>query len=166
MRKCLFLAVCVALLTAPSALAIEQTFSMFMTGAQGVPSPGDPDGLGLGEITLNDITGQISWNFTYSDIASPTLMHIHGPNGSAGNSAGAFIGLGVSTSGGPGTLIDSLAHAPLSDISDILSDPSDFYVNIHNGDFPGGAVRGQLPEPSTLALLGVAVLAVLRRRRV
>ncbi len=26
----------------------------------------------------------------------------------------------------------------------ILSNPSSFYINIHNGEFPGGAIRGQL----------------------
>jgi CHRD domain len=29
-------------------------------------------------------------------------------------------------------------------VSDILSNPSGFYVNVHTGEFPGGAVRGQL----------------------
>jgi hypothetical protein len=29
-------------------------------------------------------------------------------------------------------------------ISDILANPAGFYVNVHNPDFPGGAIRGQL----------------------
>jgi uncharacterized protein (UPF0276 family) len=44
-----------------------------------------------------------------------------------------------------------------------------YYVNIHSGNFPGGEIRGQLllvPEPSPVALvgLGLALLAVGRRR--
>ena len=26
----------------------------------------------------------------------------------------------------------------------LLSSPADYYVNVHNADYPGGAVRGQL----------------------
>lgn len=30
----------------------------------------------------------------------------------------------------------------------ILQNPGDFYVNVHNPNFPGGAIRGQLSGPS------------------
>jgi hypothetical protein len=30
------------------------------------------------------------------------------------------------------------------EVQQILANPSDYYVNVHNGRFPGGAVRGQL----------------------
>lgn len=30
------------------------------------------------------------------------------------------------------------------EVQEILANPSSFYVNVHNGEFPGGAVRGQL----------------------
>jgi hypothetical protein len=31
-------------------------------------------------------------------------------------------------------------------LANIVANPSNFYVNVHNADFPGGAVRGQLQE--------------------
>jgi hypothetical protein len=146
------------------------TYRLEMTGAQEAPGPGDADGLGTGTLSLDALSGQISWDFAYSNIAAPTAMHIHGPNGSAGNSAGVYIGLGAGTTGSPGTLIGSLIHPDLTQISTILGNPTDFYVNIHNADFPPGAIRGQLgtlvPEPGSVILLSIgAGLLALRRRR-
>jgi hypothetical protein len=45
------------------------------------------------------------------------------------------------------------------------------YTNIHNAEFPGGEIRGQItptPEPGTLLLLGTgaAGMASLVRRRI
>ncbi len=102
------------LLASAPAWGASITASLTMTVAQEVPGPGDPDGLATGTITLDDSTGVISWNFLFTDIAAPSQMHIHGPNAPAGTAAGIFIGLGVSTSGGAGTRIDSLTHSPTS----------------------------------------------------
>jgi hypothetical protein len=31
-------------------------------------------------------------------------------------------------------------------LMDIIQHPQDYYVNVHNADFPGGAIRGQLKK--------------------
>ena len=31
-------------------------------------------------------------------------------------------------------------------MKDIRQNPEGYYFNVHNGDFPGGAVRGQLTK--------------------
>ena len=121
----------------------------------------------MGTLLVDDVTGVVSWDFSYADIDAPTAMHIH--TGAAGVPGGIFIGLGVTTSGGAGTLIDSVT-ANTTDVASIVANPTGFYVNVHNGAFPGGVVRGQLgtvvPEPSTAALcaLGLALLGVASRR--
>ncbi len=150
-----------------TASAASATYALSLDGSQEFPGPGDLDGTGVGTITLDDVTGDVSWNITYADIVAPSAMHIHGPNGSAGSSAGVLIGLGVNTSGGAGTLIDSLT-ANTTDVASILANGANFYVNIHNSEFGPGAIRGQLgtlvPEPTGIVLLGMGLVGLLSRR--
>ncbi|WDE13406.1 CHRD domain-containing protein [Thalassomonas haliotis] len=141
------------------------TYQMDLDGIQEVPV-GDLDGSAAGTISFDDVTGLISWDLSYANIDTPTAMHIHGPGGTAGINAGVFIGLGVNTSGGANTLIDSLV-ANLADVNMIINDPGGFYINIHTAEFPPGSVRGQLgnvlvPAPGTLPLLIIAALFLLQ----
>ena len=119
------------------------TFQLTMGGDQSVPGPGDEDGQASGTLTIDDATGLISWDFTYSNIADPAAMHIH--SGAAGGRGGGAVPLNVDTSGGTGTLIGSTT-ADATNVAAILASPSDYYVNIHNADFRPGAVRGQLGD--------------------
>ena len=169
MRKHLLaLALLATAVASAPASATTVTFALSMTGAQEVPGPGDADGTATGTITIDDSTGLISWSLAYANIAAPSAMHIHGPAAPVGVSAGVFVGLGVATSGGAGTLISSFTTST-ANAAAILASPSDFYVNIHNAAFPGGAIRGQLgtvvPEPALAALLAAGAIALVRRRR-
>ena len=160
-----------ALVLAPAArgLAAQATFDLDFDGSQEAGTVGDPDGDAKGTITLNDVTGNISWNITYSNI-EPTLsgFHIHGPAAPPGVSTGIFIGLGTGTTGGANTLINSIAAAPAS-VAQVLANPGQFYVNIHTTPtYAAGAIRDQLgtlvPEPSTLVLVSLALVGLRRRR--
>ncbi|MDE1463490.1 CHRD domain-containing protein [Spartinivicinus poritis] len=145
------------------------TKQLSLDGNQEVGTQGDPDGKAFGSISFNDVTGEISWDIQYFDIADPTAMHIHGPNGGVGKNADILIGLGVNTTGGKGTLIDSLI-AEIKDVTLILSHPTEFYVNIHNKEFPAGAIRGQVevavPLPATFLLLILGLLSLYSSRMI
>ena len=117
------------------------TFQVSMSGDQAVPGPGDDDGQASGTLTIDDVSGLISWNLTYANIADPAAMHIH--TGAAGEGGGVAVPLNVETSGGTGTLVGSTT-AEAASVAEILASPSGYYVNIHNADFRPGAIRGQL----------------------
>ncbi len=117
------------------------TFQLSISGDQEVPGPGDEDGQASGTLSIDDATNVISWSFTYSNIASPAAMHIH--TGAAGEGGGVLVPLNVEMGGEAGTLVGSTT-GDAADVMAILASPSDYYVNIHNGDFRSGAIRGQL----------------------
>jgi CHRD domain len=135
-----------------SASAATITLPINMNGSVEFPGPGDPDGSATGTMTFDTTTNTISWNITYTGIATPlTGFHIH--PGAVGTSGGILVGLGTTTSGGPGTLISSTTTTA-ANIATILANPTGHYANIHNGPFGGGALRGQLPKQYNVKLIG------------
>jgi CHRD domain-containing protein len=111
-----------------------------LTGEQEVPVPGDPDGIGFATVTVNPGQGVLCYELSVSGIAPATLAHIHeAPVGVAGP---VVVDLLPPTDGSSSGCVEvgrTLAK-------EILQDPSDYYVNVHNADFPGGALRGQLSK--------------------
>ena len=63
--------------------------------------------------------------------------------GAAGGSGGVVVPLNVESKLGEGALTGSIT-AERDIVTDILASPADYYINIHNADFPRGALRGQL----------------------
>jgi len=113
-------------------------FSTTLTGGEGVPGPGDPDGSGLAEITLVPKEKQICYEITISGIEPATMAHIHeAPAGVAGP---VVVSLDPPADGSS----SGCADAKRSLINAISKNPSDYYVNVHNAEYMAGAVRGQL----------------------
>lgn len=109
-----------------------------MTGAVEVPETGDPDGSGKAVIGLNLVEGLVCWSVVVKGIATPLAAHIHkGPAGTAGP---VVVPIGTPTNGAT----KGCGSAARALIRDIRNNPSAYYVNVHNKDYPGGAVRGQL----------------------
>lgn len=109
-----------------------------LTGAAEVPGPGDPDGRGTAIIQINPGKAQICWNIEVSDIEPANAAHIH--SAPAGIAGPVVVGLSPPTDGdsdGCEAIDRSLADA-------IRKSPQGYYVNVHNANYPAGALRGQL----------------------
>lgn len=118
--------------------AVKQGFTASMTGSQEVPGPGDPDGSGSAEITIVDATDNVCWDVNVRDIAPATAAHIH--RGAAGASGPPVVTLEAPTDGSN----EGCVSAPGALADEIEANPAAFYVNVHNAEYPNGAVRGQL----------------------
>lgn len=126
----------------------ETPYIAQLVGANEYPTVGDPDGVGAAAVTFSDLGAgdyEACWDMTYSDIATPTAAHIH--PGAAGVANPPTISFGVP---GPTSHTGCATTTELIAL-DILANPSQYYVNIHTGDFPGGALRGQLAKGSESA---------------
>jgi hypothetical protein len=117
-----------------------------LTGAQEVPVAGGPatgspsgDGTALVKVDGSSVTFQ----FTWTGISAPTAGHIH--QGAAGTN-GPVIAPLFSTPM-PDTVDAAAGAVTLKDAAlatQLRTQPSSFYANLHTKEFPGGALRGQL----------------------
>ena len=113
--------------------------SATLTGAAEVPGPGDPDGSGTARVTLNPGEGEVCFNLEVDNIGAATASHIH--VGGATVAGPVVVTLAPPPSGGSST---ACVSADRELVLEIRKNPSEYYVNVHNAEFPGGAIRGQL----------------------
>ncbi len=99
---------------------------------------GDPDGTGQFAARLNPGHTQLCYTLTSTMIAAPTAAHIHA--GQAGKSGPPVVPLQ------PQAATETCVAIDKAVADKILADPASYYVNVHNAEFPGGAVRGQLTK--------------------
>lgn len=103
-----------------------------LLGGNEVPAPGDPDGLGLADVRVEGT--EVCWRISVNAVGRITGAHIHaGPRGVAGP---VVVTLEPFRSG----CVDTARRTARF----IRQHPSEFYVNLHNAEFPAGALRGQL----------------------
>ena len=95
-------------------------------------APGAHDGYGLADVRVGD--RRVCWRITVSEVAPIAAAHIHaGPRGVAGP---VVVPLEPFDSG--------CTDVPRRKARFIASYPREWYVNVHNADFPAGSLRGQL----------------------
>jgi hypothetical protein len=117
-----------------------RTLSATLTGAAEVPGPGDPDGAGTATVIVNPGQRRICYEIEVRNIDPAAAAHIHeAPAGVAGP---VKVGLEAPTDGSSSACVSVSRELAL----EILKNPADYYVNVHNPAYPGGAVRGQLAK--------------------
>jgi hypothetical protein len=110
-----------------------------LVGDAEVPGPGAPSGLGAAGITLDPALRAVCYSLHVVGIGSPTAAHIH--EGATGVAGSVVVSFDAPTSGDSTGCLQNLDPALLLRMQ---QNPAGFYVNVHNADFPDGAVRGQL----------------------
>jgi hypothetical protein len=132
-------ALLIAMLVATPALAGGRPFTTTLRGVNEVPA-GDPDAVGTATVWINAGTGTVCYAWSVSNAATPILAaHIH--HAVAGVAGQVVVPLPpTSASAGKGCTTGVSRSLAL----DILRHPWDYYVNVHNAEFPTGAARGQL----------------------
>lgn len=107
---------------------------------------GDPNG--SGEAYVFGIDGDqrtLCYVLTVEGIDTATAAHIH--RGAPGTNGPVVVNLAAP---GDGDAADCLTEGEEGKfvggqtVAEILADPEGFYVNVHNAEYPGGAIRGQL----------------------
>ncbi|MGI8685075.1 MAG: CHRD domain-containing protein [Acidimicrobiales bacterium] len=112
---------------------------------------GDPNG--TAEVYMFGIDGDpttLCYVLTVDGIETATAAHIH--KGGPGTNGPVVANLAAP---GDGDAADCLTQGEVGPattpkfptgepVQQILANPGDYYVNVHNADFPGGALRGQL----------------------
>ena len=187
MRQIAFVLLCAGMLaTQASAGILVYTDTMF--GGNEVP-PNGSTASGQATVTVNTVTNLLTVNETWIGLSSPaTGAHIHCcavagvavgvalpfttfPNTTSGTfnftydltQSATYTSGFVTASGGTAAGAESALLAAMAS--------GRTYTNIHDANFQGGEIRGQLaavPEPGTIALAGASLLgliAAVRRRR-
>jgi len=187
-----FVLVAALIFQAPSAHAAPITFAADLSGTNENPVVVTP-ATGFVTVVLDPVAQTLQVNATFSGLSSnDTAAHIHccqplGTNAGVATTVPAFQGFPLMVTSGTYTspvfdLTQSLiynpnfvtaqgglAQAEAALIAGIQNGQT--YFNIHTSLHPGGEIRGQLvplaavPEPSSLMLLGSALLGLISWRR-
>ncbi len=124
----------------PEVEASASTFTAVLLGSN-EPNGGDPVAVGFATVTLDESARTVTFTLTAAGLATaPTAAHIH--RGASTVSGQIVVPLNAPFTNGFAS--GSVTAVDDSLIREIVGNPSNFYVNIHNGSFPGGAIRGQL----------------------
>jgi hypothetical protein len=115
-------------------------FTVPFSGDQVVSGPGDPDGAGGVFVTLGRKTGTLCFFADTTNISTPlTVVHLH--RGFAGQAGQVIADLHGPSATDPD--VSGCLNLGSALIRDIMKDPGNYYIDIHNQEFPEGALRAQ-----------------------
>ena len=125
--------------------------------------------------TYDDVTNVWTISAMSASSLSGTVSNSHLHLGALGVNGGVLVDTGTvgngNWTGGSGnfTYVGSTTKN-IAEVNEAAFLSGGTYINVHTPTNPGGEVRGQViatavPEPATLALVGLSALAVLGKRR-
>src|SRR5438552_12716980 len=138
----------VAVLPAASGLVVAnaqteraptRVFRVTLAGENESPA-GDPVATGAALIRVRAGQPKICYQLAARDLSGPAAAaHIH--RGVAGTAGPVIIALRTPSAAGKSSACAKPGRAL---VRAILAHPSRYYVNVHTGEFPAGAIRAQL----------------------
>jgi hypothetical protein len=108
-----------------------------LRGSAEAPVPGAPGGVGAAAVVVRG--ARLGYAIHVGGIDAPTAAHLH--EGGAGTAGTPVVMLDAPGADGRAT---GCASVDAGVAGRLTSAPRGFYVNVHTGRFPDGAVRGQL----------------------
>lgn len=133
--------------TAQNAAAKTWRFTAVLKGSSEVPVASGPkkagEKSGSGTFWMTIQGNRVTYFFSWKGIGAPTEGHIHqGPVGKDGPVVVPFFMKMVPA--GHNTMTGTVTVTNQALLKHIETRPGDFYANLHDKQFPGGAIRGQL----------------------
>lgn len=127
----------------PSTVALAdkgEQFTVPFSGDQVVPGPGDPDGAGGVFIAMGKRTGTFCFFADTANISTPlTAVHLHrGVRGEVGEEVVQLHGPSADPD------VSGCHRLDRKQVKDISKYRENYYIDIHNEEYPDGALRGQL----------------------
>jgi hypothetical protein len=122
---------------ATPALAQKFEYQGAMTGPEVLPGPGDTDGTGTFKVSIDNAANQLCYELAWQNIDEPNASHVH--VGTADQAGQIMVDLDLPANGPKGCIpVDSTS------VGHMTGGPKSHYVDLHNGSYPEGAIRGQL----------------------
>lgn len=119
------------------------TLKVQMTGAEEVPGPGADPAVGRALVDVGGTRVCPDLKVTMGEM--PTAAHIH--KGAKGASGPVVVDLKPEfTPGESAFTAKTCVDVPADTSAALIADPEGYYLNVHSGSYPNGAIRGQLTK--------------------
>ena len=147
-------ALAVAALAIPSLSAAGRNtieVNATLKGANEVPDSGDPNGKGEAAVFLKPRKEKVCFNIELDKIEGASAGHIHKGDADTAGAVKVTLFEADPPLASPGTFEGCVKNVRRKLIKRIAANPEKFYVNVHNAEYPNGAIRGQLEgEPDVV----------------
>jgi hypothetical protein len=121
--------------------AIDRELTANLTGAEVVPGPGDPDGVGRAVLTTTTQPDQLCWSLDVARVGTVTAARIH--TGASGANGPAVVTLAPGP-GADGVVAWCTAGVDPAVVTAMEAAPRNHHVQLATTERPSGALRGQL----------------------